>query len=367
MASYAAVGLGWITQAAVLPAFENARRNSELVALVSGDERKRRELGSRYGIDEERRFHYDDYGRCLADERVDAVYIGLPNHLHREYAVRAAEAGVHVLCEKPMAVTESECRDMIEAARQNDVRLMIAYRLHFDPANLRVVELVRSGVVGEPRVFSSVFTQNVGAGDIRLAPPGKGGGTLYDIGIYCLNAARYVFRDEPVAVWATASTPSRDSDRFGAVPEMTACVLRFGDGRLAQFACSFGAAPVSDYRVIGTGGSIRLMNAYDFEGERVLEYVRDGEPSHIAFEPMDQFGPQLLHFSDCVQQHRRPAASGEEGAADVRIIEALRRSLEGDTWVDVEPARVSHRPEPEQAIRCPAIEPPDLIDANPAA
>src|ERR1051326_2986404 len=129
---YAVVGLGHLAQVAVLPAFAQAK-NSELVALVSGSPTKLLKVGRQYGMD--RLYSYDQYDKCL-HEGVDAVYIVLPNHLHREYTVRAANAGVHVLCEKPMAVTSEECRQMIAAANKNKCKLMVAYRLHFEKANL---------------------------------------------------------------------------------------------------------------------------------------------------------------------------------------------------------------------------------------
>jgi predicted dehydrogenase len=144
---YAVVGLGHIAQVAVLPAFEHARKNSSLAALVSDDPVKLKELGDRYAI--ENRYSYQQFDDCLQSGAIDAVYIALPNHLHAEYSVRAAEAGIHVLCEKPMAVTEDECQKMLAAAELSSVRLMIAYRLHFEKTNLEAIEIVRSGVLGE--------------------------------------------------------------------------------------------------------------------------------------------------------------------------------------------------------------------------
>src|SRR5690606_12900093 len=141
---------------------------------------------------------YHDFVAVLDDAEVDAVYLALPNQLHCEYTLRAAAAGVHVLCEKPMAVTEAECQRMIRACDDAGVRLMIAYRLHFEPVTLEVGELVARGELGEPRLFSSVFTQEVEEGDIRLSPLDRGGGTVYDLGVYGINAARSLFRDEPV-------------------------------------------------------------------------------------------------------------------------------------------------------------------------
>src|SRR5712672_3038323 len=147
---YAVVGIGHLAQVAVLPAFKGAA-NSELAAIVSGDAEKQNKLGKKYCI--EQVYSYDEYDRVLS--QVDAVYLVLPNHLHREYAVRAANAGVHVLCEKPMAVTEEECDAMIEAAHHNHVKLMIAYRLHFEEANLEAIRLAKGGKLGNLRIFDS--------------------------------------------------------------------------------------------------------------------------------------------------------------------------------------------------------------------
>src|SRR5882724_4818972 len=158
---YAVVGLGHIAQVAVLPAFAHARRNSRLAAIVSGDRTKRREIARRYGVNQA--FSYDDFDECLRS--VDAVYIALPNSMHAEYTIRAARAGVHVLCEKPMAVTVPECRRMIGACRQAKVKLMIAYRLHFEGLNLAAIDVARSGQLGELKFFNSSFAMTVRRGD----------------------------------------------------------------------------------------------------------------------------------------------------------------------------------------------------------
>lgn len=216
---YAVVGLGWISQVAVLPAFANAE-NAELVALVSDNPTKREDLGKKYKV--QKTYSYAEYDRCLESGEVDAVYIGLPNHLHREYTVRAAQAGVHVLCEKPMAVTEQDCEAMIAACQDRNVKLMIAYRLHFEPANMQAVEIVKSGQIGEPRFFSSVFAQQVEEANVRVKKA-LGGGVLDDMGIYCINAARYIFQDEPVEVFAVGA--SKPESRFQEVAEMHSVIL----------------------------------------------------------------------------------------------------------------------------------------------
>jgi predicted dehydrogenase len=358
---YAVVGLGWIAQAAMLPAFRNAERNSRLVALVSGDARKRRELAARYGLPDLATYDYDAYEACLEREDVDAVYLAVPNHLHREYAVAAARAGVHVLCEKPMAVTSRECGDMVTACRAAGVRLMIAYRLHLDPANLHAVRLVLDDAIGRTRVFNAIFTQQVQAGDVRLMPPRQGGGPLFDIGIYCINAARYLFRAEPEAVWA--ARVSRPERRFSEAEEAISCVLRFPGERLASFTCSFGAHPVSVFHLVGDSGELTMENAFGFRGQRELIRRTADDEERRRFRELDQFGPQLLYFSDCILEGRDPEPDGAEGLVDIRIIEALYESLETGRMVGVDVARAI-RPTPELALSCPPVKEPGMVRAS---
>jgi glucose-fructose oxidoreductase len=226
---YAVIGLGHIAQVAILPAFKNGQ-NSELVAIVSSDAEKRRKLGKKYRL--EHVYSYEQYEQTLSV--VDAVYLALPNHLHREYAVKAAQAGIHVLCEKPMAVTEEDCEAMIDAADTNDIKLMIAYRLHFEEGNLEAARLAKSGKLGKLRIFDSEFAQQVIEGNIRVTQPiEKGGGPVYDMGVYCINAARYLFRAEPTNVLAFSANSGEK--RFQNVDEMTSVVMRFPEERLAMF------------------------------------------------------------------------------------------------------------------------------------
>ena len=259
---YAVVGLGHIAQVAVLPAFAHARRNSHLAALVSDDPRKRRILGQRYRIDQT--YSYDDFDACL--EQVDAVYIALPNSMHAEYTIRAARAGVHVLCEKPMAVTVGECQSMIDACRRHRVKLMIAYRLHFEEINLGAIDLVKKGRIGAPKFFNSSFSMTVREHNIRTDKE-LGGGTLYDIGVYCINAARHLFRAEPkevMAISVNSGTP-----KLAEIDESTAAILRFDGERVAAFVTSFNASDVASYRIVGTKGQLHVDPAYEYaEGLR---------------------------------------------------------------------------------------------------
>ena len=359
---YAVVGLGHIAQVAVLPAFSHARQNSELVALVSDDPAKHEKLRSKYKV--QRTYSYDEYDQCLRSGAIDAVYIALPNNLHCDFAVRAAQAGIHVLCEKPMAVTEEECENMISAAKQARVKLMVAYRLHFEKANLEAVEIAHSGKLGEPRFFSSVFAMQVKEDNIRLKRE-LGGGTLYDIGVYCINAARSLFRAEPSEVHAFSV--SGNDARFREVDEMTGAVLRFPDERLASFTCSFGAADVSAYELVGTEGNLRVEPAYEYIGELRHRLTIKGKTRERTFSSRDQFAPELIYFSNCIIHHLDPEPSGAEGLADVRVIRALYRSAESGRAVQLEPYIKRQRPGLEQEITRPAVEKPELVNVQGAS
>jgi len=355
---YAVVGLGHIAQVAVLPAFAHAARNSELAALVSGDRVKRQAVGRKYGVSA--LYSYEEYDECLRSGDVDAVYIALPNHLHREYAVRAARAGVHVLCEKPLAVTEADCKAIIAAARRGRVKLMVAYRLHFEEASLKAVEMARGTKLGEPRIFESLFTMQVRPGNIRLQA--EGGGGLYDIGIYCINGARALFAAEPTEVFAWSA--SNGDRRFREVDEMTSAVMRFPGDRLASFTCSLGAADVSEYHVVGTKGSLRVEPAYEYAEPRKHQLTVDGKTTRKTFPKRDQFAPELLYFSDCVLKDRQPEPSGREGLADIRIIRAIHESARTGRPVTLPDFERRHRPTLEMAKDEPPVEMPELVNAE---
>ena len=359
---YAVVGLGHIAQVAVLPAFAHARQNSELTALVTGDSAKARKIGRKYCV--ETVCSYKEYEKCLASGTIDAVYIALPNNMHREYAVAASNAGVHVLCEKPMALDEKQCAEMTSASAKSGVKLMIAYRLHFNKANLQAVQLVKSGKLGTPRVFNSTFTMQVRKDNIRLKRS-LGGGPLWDIGIYCINASRYLFQAEPDEVFAFDAA-SKDP-RFKEIEESVSAVLRYPEDRLAAFTCSFGASDVSSYEVVGTKGSLRADPAYEYaEGLKFTVMIGDQQKEH-AFAKSDQFGPELVYFSDCILKNREPEPSGREGAIDVRIVRALYKSLSNRKPVSLRIPERAQRPHPQQEIQRPPIKKPELVNVQSAS
>ena len=220
---YAIVGAGHIAQFAFMPGVKHTG-NSELTALITGDPEKATKLAEKYNIAHS--FSYEEYDAFLKSGVADAVYIALPNSMHKNFTIPALEAGIHVLLEKPMAASVQECEAINEAAARSTAKLMIAYRLHFEPANLKALELVRSGEIGQARLFSSVFSQKVSP-DNHRAKMGFWAGAVADMGPYPINAARTLFGAEPLTVWAAGShrsaLPSETPDTVSVVLTFPRC------------------------------------------------------------------------------------------------------------------------------------------------
>ena len=353
---YAVVGLGHIVQVAVLPAFQHAQTNSQLSALVSGSRVKLSKVSKTYEV--EHIYRYDRYHECLGSGAVDAVYLALPNHLHTRYAIAALEKGIHVLCEKPLSLTTSDCAAIIRAGEKSGAKLMVAYRLHFDQANLKLISLAQSGRLGDLRIVHSLFTQQVRKGDARLDPK-IGGGPLPDIGIYCINAARYVFQAEPTEVFAMRL--KNKDPRFRRVEEMDGVLLRFPGDRLASFVCSFGTADRADLDVVGTKGSVRLESAYEY-AVGMKQITRIGEYTTTQhYSAHDQFAPQLRYFSNCILRNQEPEPNGYEGMIDVTIIEALQRSAQSGQPVKVTLSPKRTRPSSKHVMHIPRPKVPTQI------
>jgi predicted dehydrogenase len=357
---YAVVGLGHIAQVAVLPAFAHAHRNSRVTAVVSGDRTKRRDIAQRYRLDQT--FGYDEFDRCL--QSVDAVYLALPNSMHAEYTMRAARAGVHVLCEKPMAVTASECQRMISACRKARVKLMVAYRLHFETLNLAAMDLARAGRLGDLKFFNASFSMTVRRGNIRTKRS-YGGGTLYDIGVYCINAARNLFRAEPTSVSAVSINSGLST--LADIDETTAAILRFGETRVATFVTSFNASDVGTYQLVGTKGNLRADPAYEYAQGLAYTLTIDGKTTRKQVGKRDQFAAELLYFSDCILKDREPEPSGDEGRQDVRIIEALYRSARSGRPVRIRPFAKTKWPSGRQRVTRPGVKKPALTKVQSAS
>ena len=359
---YAVIGQGYFAQGAVLPGFKEAD-GCELRAIFSEDDTKLRALKRKYGV--EAALGYDQYDDYLRSGEVDAVYVALPNDKHADYVIRAARAGVHVLCEKPLATSSKDAERMLRACADSGVMLMTAYRLHFEGATLEAIERVRRGDIGRPRFFSSTFAMQVQQGNIRTRRA-RGGGPLLDLGIYCVNAARALFRAEPTEAFAM-SARLRGDRRFKEIDEQVTAMLRFPGDRLAQLTCSFGAHDHSALAVIGEKGRIRMDPAYEYASALTVEAEITGKkPQRKTFPKRDQVAAELVAFARCIREEREPEPSGEEGLADLYVLEAIQRATETGRIEPIQRISRRARPTKAQSIRRKPHGMPDLVHVEPA-
>ncbi len=321
---YAMVGLGQLSLGQLLPAFARCEKSAP-VALVSGHADKAEKVAAHYGIDPKNIYNYDNYDSLKDNPAVDAIYIVLPDSMHAEYTIRGLQAGKHVLCEKPMARSVDECQRMIDAGKKAGKKLMIAYRLHYEPYNQTMVEMSRKQAYGPVRVISAEDLQNTRAPNIRLTKE-LGSGPLGDVGVYCINACRSITGEEPIEVSAMSWSDPKD-DRFREVPTQVLSLLRFPSGVIAQCACGFGQASSNRYRVTATEGIYELDPAFGYVGQKLL-IKKGNEERYLMLPTVDHFAKEMDHFAECIEKDTPPWTPGEEGLADLRVIEAIGRSLE---------------------------------------
>ena len=360
---YAVVSLGDITQEAMLPGIAHTG-NSELVALVSGTPDKAEAVGALYGIAPEHRYSYDRFGELLASGTVDAVYLATPNWRHAEFAVPALKAGVHVLLEKPMEVSRAKCREILQAAEGSTARLMIAYRLHFEPATLAAIELIRSGELGEVRLFSSTFSQMIDPANHR-ALSGEGAGVVLDMGTYAVNACRYVFGDEPTEVASAVATRRPEAGLGEGVDDTVAVTLRFPGGKLAHFVVSYFGSTLDSYTAVGTKGSVEVNPGYMYGKSLEHKVIVGGSPSTKSFKNTDHFGGEMKYFSQCILDGAEIEPDGEEGYADVRVLEGILEAVRTGGPVKLEPFTRTKRIDTEAQLQTLAAQkPPEVFGAS---
>lgn len=333
---YAVVGLGSIAEVSVLPAFRNSKK-SRLVALVSHERARARQLGRKFGVKASNCYSYEDYDRCLNQPGVDAVFIASVNGAHAEQTIRAAAAGKHVLCEKPMANSVEECQRMLDACRDHRVRLMIAYRKYFEPGSVALKKLVTSGKLGRLRHIFSTYTEIVDpqkANKWQLNPRMAGGGSLMDIGIYCVNTMRWLAESTPIE--ASASAWTDDPGRFSEVEDSIAFRLTHPGGLVCQGTSSFSAQAASFVQVHGDRGWAALNPAFAFEEERRLFGKIQGRWFEKKFKVIDEFVLELDGFAECIRRVRDSGPDGTEGLLDIATVEAIYRSARENRTVSVE-------------------------------
>ena len=315
--TWAVISTANIGRAAVIPAIQRSH-NGQLLAVASRSEKKAADFASQQNIPRA----YGSYQALLADDDIQAVYIPLPNSLHREWTIKAAEAGKHILCEKPLALNASQCADMDAAARRNGVKLMEAFMYRFHPQTAKVLELIQSGVIGQPRLIHAAFSFHLtNPANIRLQAE-LGGGSLMDVGCYCVNVIRTLAGAEPVEAQAFANWAQTGVDK-----QLTG-TLRFADGLLAQFDCALTLERREFYQVAGPEGHLYVPGAFLPGTADTTIYEHHGRQETTTHEVsgVDEYQLMVEHFADCVLHDKPPRYPVAEAQANMRVIEALYRS-----------------------------------------
>jgi len=349
---YAIVGLGHLSLEELLPAL-NACRKSRLAALVSGSPDKLKKVAEQYGVKPESCYSYENYDQIKNNPDVDVIYIVLPNGLHKDYVIRGARAGKHILCEKPMANSAAECREMIMACNTAGVKLMVAYRIQYQPHNRKIRDLLKQKALGETKYIQATNGQASANPDHwRHKKALAGGGALPDIGLYCINTNRFILGQEPTEVFAYQySTPG--DPLFAEVEEMVSWQMKFPNGIIANCVTNYDSHDNKDYGVFCEKGWLKLDNAYAYTGQDLKKSHAEGKEKiieNIVIPATDQFAVEMDHFSDCIINNKRPFSTGEEGLQDHIIMEAIYESARTGRPVKIPKnadAGLFHGPEPE--------------------
>lgn len=340
---FAIVGLGRLSLEEILPAFGESLY-AKPVALVSGTPDKLKAVATQYGIKPEACYSYEDFERIADNPDIKVVYIVLPNAMHRQFCERAAAAGKHVLTEKPMSVSSRDGQAMVEACRQAKVKLMVAYRIQYEPYNLRARKLVQDKQHGRLVAYTATNTQTVaedGERQWRHKKDMAGGGSLPDIGLYCLNTARFITGEEPVEVFAQLYSPTRDP-RYAEVEETVQFTLRFPSGTFANCLTSYGARDDKYQRLNLESASVDMPNAFLYQGQQLSIIERDGDATRngrLTLQPRNQFTQELDHMAQCVLHDQQPWTPGEEGVQDHKLMEAIYESARTGQPVKLEPVQ----------------------------
>jgi predicted dehydrogenase len=327
---FALVGVGSLTMNQLLPAFAKAK-NCKAVALVSGHPDKAHEQGAKYGINPKNIYNYDNYDSMKDNPEIDVVYVVLPNAMHAEYTIRAAKAGKHVLCEKPMANSVADCQAMIDACNAANKKLMIAYRMHYEPMTIQAIQLARG--LGTIKQITAEAGFNMGSPDQwRCKKDLAGGGSLMDMGIYALNAVRYLSGQEPSEVAAIMySTPN--DPRFETVEETISFELKFDSGIVASVLSTYGFG-CGRFRVYGTRGQLEAEPFQSYSGNHLYQN-RGRTRQEVTYTPVDHFATEMDDFCQCIAEGKESRTSGLEGLADIRIMMAAYESAKSGKTVKI--------------------------------
>ena len=305
-------------------------KKAKLVGVISGTPSKIAEWQSKYGIPAKNCYNYSNYDDIKNNPDIDAVYIITPNALHKEAAIRVAKAGKHVICEKPMGINAKECREMIEACKKANVKLLVGYRMHFEAKTLEVIRMRNEGEFGKIMFFQGLCGFRIGnPGQWRLTKELAGGGAMMDIGIYAVNGARYMIGEEPI--WVTAQETKTDPVKFkDGVDETIMFQFGFPSGAVASCLSSYGMSNLDRFFLDGTAGFAELLPSTGYGPIQGRTNKGPLTQPHITHQTL-----QMEEFSDIILQGKKPLipVDGEEGLKDLVIIDAIFEAVKGGSKV----------------------------------
>ncbi len=334
------VGLGVLALQNIIPAFGEAK-SVRLTALVSGEPEKARAIAAQYGVPTQNLYGYDNFDSIKNNPAIDIVYIVLPNAMHAEYTVRAAQAGKHVLCEKPMASTVADAQRMVDACHAAKRELMIAYRLQYNEAHRTAIGLARDKSFGQVRMIEAVNGQNDAAnGQWRQSRAMAGGGSLPDVGLYCLNAFRYLTGEEPIEVTGTMTQPKTDP-RFREIEDVALFTLRFPSGIIATGASGYSFHESRQLRVHAEQGWFGLDPAFGYDNLTLQVARKTGQAASLEqrrFAPKSQFAVEMDAFAASLNEGSTPHTPGEEGLQDMRVMASIYQAAAGGSAVKLPPS-----------------------------
>jgi predicted dehydrogenase len=295
-------------------------KKAKLVGAISGTPSKLKDWQSRYGIPEKNCYNYENFDAIKNNPDIDAVYIITPNALHREEAIRVAKAGKHVICEKPMALNAKEGQDMIDACKAASVRLLVGYRMHFEPKTLEIIRMRNAGELGKITFFSGLCGFEMGdPTQWRLNKALSGGGSMMDIGIYAINGSRYMIGEDPI--WVTAQETKTNPDKFKAgVDETINFQFGFPGGATASCLSSYNMNYLDRFFLDGLDGFAELWPATGYGPIKGRTNKGELTQKHVTHQTV-----QMEEMSDILLMGKKPIVpiDGEEALKDLKLIDAI--------------------------------------------
>lgn len=320
----ALVGLGNYAARQLAPALQETS-NCYLAGIVTGTPSKIDTWKNQYNIPDTSIYNYENFDRIADNKSIDVVYVVLPNSMHHEYVIRAAKAGKHIFCEKPMGVSVKECREMIDACKKAGVRLFVGYRLHSSPIHQAAMKFRENAAI---KIVESEFGFKIGdPNQWRLKKSLAGGGAMMDLGIYAIQAARYTIGKEPVAV--SAQEYKTDPVKFREVDETIIWQMEFPDGKVSNSATSY-STMLNRLYISAETDWLEFQPAFNYRGIK-----GSTNKGLLDFPDVNQQAAQMDTHSKCIMDNLPSDADGEEGLKDLKVIEAIYKSIESGTKVKV--------------------------------